>query len=157
MFSEIPCRFFIQASLPPLSLHIPFWFVVHKLYSLNYSIYMLQPTSPAFATATKPRSGWKAMAMFPLLIILYFITAFSFGLLSSVFMSDEKTSIFVVCIELLLALTIVGFGHKLFMMAIPSHLNSPSANVIFAFVAMNANGKLGGHVKRLVSSLPSYR
>lgn len=118
---------------------------------------MLTTTPPASASAAKQLPEWRGMAMFPLLILVYFIAAFTIGLISSMIMSNDETSLLVVGIELLVALTIVGFGHKLFKMATPNYLNSPSANVIFAFVAMNANGKLGGHVKRIVSSLPSFR
>ena len=111
---------------------------------------------PEPCTGPKCTPTMSSIATFPISIIVYFVGAFIIGVASSILMTEKETPWLLSLVELLIALTIVGFGHKFFTMLTPGFIDSPSANVIFAFVAINANGKVGSKVKKVASFIPKY-
>lgn len=112
--------------------------------------------TPVPCTGPKCTPPTSSLVTFPISILVYFIGAFFIGVCSSILMTEKETPWVVSLIEVLIALTIVGFGHKFFTILTPAFIDSPSANVIFAFVAINANGKVGSKVKKIASFLPKY-
>ena len=99
--------------------------------------------------------GYEIFILFPS-IILYFMVSFVIGTISAQVISkkENKSKILRVS-EVIVSLWIIAIGHKLFTILTPTYLESASSNIIFAFVAMSANDKVGKQLQLIVSEINS--
>jgi len=113
-------------------------------------------TPPVSCSGPKCKPSLASLSTMPISIIVYFFAAFLIGVVSSMFMTKKETPLIVTLGEILVALAILGYGHKMFTILTPAFIDNPSANIIFAFVAISANGKIGDKVKKVARIIPSY-